>query len=169
MLDVPARNTAAEAPSSGSQLTIIALDGTPLGATLFEPNRPAPTNAPLIVIGCAAGVPSRYYNRFATYVAERGHPVLPWDYRGMGLSRAGSLRGSPILMRDWCTIDTPGVIDWAARAYPDRPLHWLGHSLGGFATGLATTTRASPASSASPRSAATGDACRAPSAIASAS
>ena len=22
-------------------------------------------------------------------------------------------------MRDWCTIDTPGVIDWAARTYPE--------------------------------------------------
>jgi len=137
MLDVPARNAAAEAPTPGRRLSIIASGGMPMGATLFEPSRPAPSDAPLIVIGCAAGVPSRYYARFAAYVAERGHPVLTWDYRGMGLSRAGSLQGSPIRMRDWCTIDTPGVIDWATRTYPERPLHWLGHSLGGFATGLA--------------------------------
>src|SRR5690349_21020883 len=136
MLDVPAQTVAAETPISGRRLAIAASDGTMLGATLFEPSRPAAGGAPLIVIGCAAGVPSRYYARFAAYVAERGHLALTWDYRGMGLSRAGSLQGSPIRMRDWCTIDTPAVIDWAARTYRDRPLHWLGHSLGGFATGL---------------------------------
>ena len=40
-------------------------------------------------------------------------------------------------MRDWCLLDVPGVLDWAARTYPDRPIHWVGHSMGGFATGLA--------------------------------
>ena len=134
MLDVPARNGAAQA---GRRLTIAASDGTLLGATLFEPSRPARAGAPLIVIGCAAGVPSRYYARFAVYLAARGHPVLTWDYRGMGLSRSGSLRGSTVRMRDWCTNDTTGVIDWATCTYAERPLHWLGHSLGGFATGLA--------------------------------
>jgi predicted alpha/beta hydrolase len=137
MLDVRTRNAAAEAPTTSRRLTISASDGTALGATLFEPSQPAPTGAPLIIIGCAAGVPSRYYARFAAYAAERGHPVLTWDYRGMGLSRSGSLQGSPVRMRDWCINDTPAVIDWAARTYPNRPLHWLGHSLGGFATGLA--------------------------------
>jgi predicted alpha/beta hydrolase len=137
MLDVRTRNAAAEAPTTSRRLTISASDGTALGATLFEPSQPAPTGAPLIIIGCAAGVPSRYYARFAAYAAERGHPVLTWDYRGMGLLALGSLQGSPARMRDWCINDTPAVIDWAARTYPNRPLHWLGHSLGGFATGLA--------------------------------
>ena len=31
----------------------------------------------------------------------------------------------------------PGVLAWVARTYPERPVHWVGHSLGGFATGLA--------------------------------
>jgi len=134
MLDVSDR-TAAGARST--RLTIIASDGTELEATLFEPGKPIPANASLIIIGGAAGVPSRYYARFAAYLADLGHPVLTFDYRDIGLSRRGSLQGSPTRMRDWCATDTPAVIDWAIRSYPGRPLHWIGHSLGGFATGLA--------------------------------
>jgi predicted alpha/beta hydrolase len=29
------------------------------------------------------------------------------------------------------------VLDWMAREYPGRPIHFVGHSLGGFAAGLA--------------------------------
>jgi predicted alpha/beta hydrolase len=44
-------------------------------------------------------------------------------------------------MRDWSVHDTPAIIAWAAREYPGRPLHWVGHSLGGFAVGLAHNNR----------------------------
>lgn len=40
-------------------------------------------------------------------------------------------------MRDWCLLDVPGVLSWGSRAYPGRPIRWIGHSMGGFATGLA--------------------------------
>jgi len=40
-------------------------------------------------------------------------------------------------MSDWCILDVPGVLAWMAREYPGRPVHWVGHSMGGFATGLA--------------------------------
>jgi predicted alpha/beta hydrolase len=136
MLDTPSPETAT-APAGSRRLTIAAADGTPLRATLFEPGRKASADAALIIIGSAAGVPSRYYARFATYLADLGHPVLTFDYRDIGLSRQGSLQGSRTRMRDWCISDTPGVIDWAVRTHPSRPLHWIGHSLGGFATGLA--------------------------------
>jgi predicted alpha/beta hydrolase len=122
--------------SSSRSLSIPAEDGTPLAATLIEPTSGAPAGAPVITFGPAAGVPARYYARFATYLAEQGHPVLTFDYREIGGSRSGSLVGSKTRMRDWCINDTPGVIAWAARTYPDRPLHWVGHSMGGFATGL---------------------------------
>ena len=37
--------------------------------------------------------------------------------------------------------DVPGVLDWTHRAFPRRPIHWVGHSMGGFATGLAHNNR----------------------------
>ena len=63
--------------------------------------------------------------------------VLTFDYRAIGGSRHGSLVGSTVRMRDWGSLDVPGVLAWAARTYPGRPIQWVGHSMGGFATGLA--------------------------------
>ena len=122
------------------RLAVAADDGYALAANLFEPERPA-SDAALTIIGPAAAVPARYYARFATYLAERGGPVLTFDYRGIGGSAPKTLRGFPARMRDWCILDVPGVIAWAAKAHPDRALKWLGHSMGGFATGLAHNNR----------------------------
>ena len=118
------------------ELTVPADDGRDLAATLFAPDAGA-ENAPVVVIGCAVGVRRRFYSRFAAYLAEHGHPVLTFDYRDIGGSRHGSLKGSKVRMRDWCALDVPGVLGWVAGAYPRRPIHWVGHSMGGFATGLA--------------------------------
>ena len=130
------------ASSIGRELVVPAEDGTELAATLFEPGIAAGgAMLPLVVIGGATAVKRSYYARFAAYLAELGHPVLTFDYRGIGGSRRGSLVGSKVRMRDWCILDVPGVLDWAHRAFPQRPIHWVGHSMGGFATGLAHNNR----------------------------
>lgn len=118
-------------------ITIAAEDGYELAATLFEPERAFAAAAPLVVVAPGAAILSRFYARFAAYLAGRGHPVVTFDYREIGASRRGSLVGSKVRMRDWCLLDVPGVLSWAARAHPSRPIHWVGHSMGGFATGLA--------------------------------
>ncbi len=132
-----ADDLASSAGKTAQEIVIPAADSTPLAASLFEPAAAAEPHAPLVVIGPATGVKRSYYARFATYLAGLGHPVLTFDYRGIGGSRTGSLVGSQVRMRDWCILDVPGVIAWAHHTYPDRPLHWAGHSMGGFATGLA--------------------------------
>ena len=116
--------------------TLAADDGYALAATEFLAPTPA-AGAALTVIAPAAAVPARYYARFASYLALRGGPVVTFDYRGIGASAPNTLRGFPARMRDWCSLDVAGVIGWARQAHPARPLHWLGHSMGGFATGLA--------------------------------
>ncbi len=131
----PAASSGA-APAS-RELTVPAADGYALAATLFEPAAGARADAPVIVIAAGAGILRRFYARFAAYLAEQGHPVVTFDYRAIGGSRRGPLRGSTVRMRDWCVLDVPGVLAWAASAHPGRPLHWVGHSMGGFATGLA--------------------------------
>jgi predicted alpha/beta hydrolase len=117
------------------RLAISAGDGYALAATVFGGWESG--QAPLTIIGPAAAVPARYYAKFAGYLAQRGGPVVTFDYRGIGGSAPHTLRGFPARMRDWCTLDVAGLIDWAKAAHPHRPLHWLGHSMGGFATGLA--------------------------------
>ncbi|KAB2911903.1 MAG: alpha/beta fold hydrolase [Hyphomicrobiaceae bacterium] len=126
----------AAAAAEPRTLTIPAEDGTPLAATLYEAAETG-RERPVTVIGPATAVPARFYARFAAFLAARGHTTLTFDYRGIGASRSGSLKGSPTRMRDWCTRDVPGVLAWAAGTFPDRPVHWIGHSMGGFATGLA--------------------------------
>jgi predicted alpha/beta hydrolase len=117
--------------------TLAADDGYALAATEFSGPTPA-AGTPLTVIAPAAAVPARYYARFASYLALRGGgPVVTFDYRGIGASAPKTLRGFPARMRDWCCLDAAGAIGWARQTHPERPLHWLGHSLGGFAPGLA--------------------------------
>jgi predicted alpha/beta hydrolase len=127
--------------TSGREVGIPAEDGRLLAATVFEPrSADAESAVPTIVAG-GTGIARRYYARFGAYLAERGRIALTFDYRDTGGSRSGSIRGSKVRMRDWCTLDVPGVIGWMAREYPGRPIHWVGHSLGGFATGLAHNNR----------------------------
>jgi predicted alpha/beta hydrolase len=138
MLDTERSRPDAAAPATtGEELRIAAEDGRLLAATLFAPTGSASPAAPLTVIAGGTGIPRRYYARFAGWLAERGRPALTFDYRDTGGSRSGSLRGSKVRMRDWCTLDVPGVLAWGAREHAGRPLHWVGHSLGGFAVGLA--------------------------------
>jgi predicted alpha/beta hydrolase len=128
-------------PASGSDITIHTPDGWTLAASVFEPPGAAASQAPITIIGPAVAVQRRFYARFAAYLAEHGRPTLTFDYRAIGGSRTGSLVGSPVTMRDWCLHDVPAVLAWAAARQPDRPIHWVGHSMGGFATGLAHNNR----------------------------
>lgn len=134
-VDIPAAPAGEPAAPKSREIAIPAEDGCVLAATLFEPASQRP--GPLVCIAAGAGIARRFYTRFAGYLAERGVTALTFDYRAIGGSRREPIKGSPVRMRDWCLRDVPGVIAWAARTYPDHPLHWVGHSMGGFATGLA--------------------------------
>jgi predicted alpha/beta hydrolase len=137
MLDAGRQPDAASAHPSAEDIRIPAEDGRPLAATLYMPAGGAAAAAPLTVVAGGVAIAQRYFGRFAAYLAERGRPTLTFDYRETGGSRSGPLAGSKVRMRDWCVLDVPGVVAWAAREHPRRPLHWVGHSMGGFATGLA--------------------------------
>jgi predicted alpha/beta hydrolase len=129
------------APVSSRDLTIPTVDGRQLAATLYEPAQPPASAAPITIVAPGAAILRRFYGRFAAYLAEQGRPTLVFDYRDIGGSRSGSLKGSHVRMRDWCLLDVPGVLACAASTYPERPIHWVGHSMGGFATGLAHNNR----------------------------
>ena len=117
-------------------IVIPADDGYKLAATVFTP--PAiPAGAAVTIIAGATGVPRSFYARFATYLAQAGRIAVTFDYRGIGGSLHGPVRQSKARFRDWGIIDVPGVLAWAAATYPGHPIHWVGHSYGGFATGLA--------------------------------
>lgn len=112
---------------SSTDLTISALDGTALPATLFEPSGAVRAAA---VVSSATAVPRGHYRAFAEYLTGLGVAVVTYDYRGQG-GEIAALRASNARMRDWGELDFPGVVEFMAGRYPGVPLHAVGHSIGG--------------------------------------
>jgi len=99
-------------------------DGRKIAARFFHPEGAA-KGAVLVVPAMGCG--QDYYKSFATWLAAQGFTVATFDYRGTGLSRRGALRGFKADIFDWARLDCAAMID----ALPERPLYWIGHSLGG--------------------------------------
>lgn len=114
-------------------VTILAKDGFSLSATLH-----GNSNRSVVIVNSATAVPQRYYQPFAQWLAEAGHTVITYDYRGIGGSRpeGSSLRGFKATMEDWAIQDAAGVLDWAVANFPKARLTMIGHSFGGQALGL---------------------------------
>lgn len=122
---------------------IVARDSYALASTTFLPTDDT-HGKPVVIIGSATAVPLSYYRAFAEALAQRGHPVVTFDYRGVAgsMPRAPmTLRNFPYRNRTWGTVDIPSVIDWVLARFPGRALHWVGHSFGGFGFGLADNNR----------------------------
>lgn len=117
-----------------TDIEIPALDGLSLAASLFEPRERVA--AATVLVTSATAVRRRYYNAFATDLAERGFRVVTFDYRGVGGSRPRSLRSAGGRMRDWAERDTDGVLAWIGERYPRSRLLLVAHSFGGQAIGL---------------------------------
>jgi predicted alpha/beta hydrolase len=116
-------------------LDLAAADGVRLAATLWRPDGPGEPSR-VVAINAGAGIPARYYERFAAWLADRGLPTLTYDYRGIGASRPSSLRGYDASVEDWGSKDCAAVLDSLSGRYPGARLGVVGHSIGGFVTGL---------------------------------
>ena len=115
-------------------LTLNSPDGPRLGARLFHPPQGQPTKA-AVLIGGAMGVRQDYYQPFAQWLATQGYAVMSFDYRGMGDSRHGPLRGFEADLFSWAR-DTDTAIEALMQAAPGVPLVLVGHSLGAQLPGL---------------------------------
>lgn len=103
-------------------------DGARIAVRCYVPAGASPCAS--LVIGPAMGVPQSFYEPFAGWLAQQGHAVWTFDYRGSGDSLEGaSLRAVKADLFDWAR-DYEAVIDAAKGALPDAPLYLLGHSLG---------------------------------------
>lgn len=109
-------------------LNIAAMDGFELGARLYEPSGPPRAQ---VVIHPATATPQRYYQAFAEHLAGHGLRVLTYDYRGIGASRSGSLRGFPASMTTWAEQDAQAALRFAHASEEALPLLVVGHSFGG--------------------------------------
>jgi predicted alpha/beta hydrolase len=89
-----------------------------------------------LVIAGAMGVRQDFYAPLARFLAANGIHVLTFDYRGMGSSRRGSLRGFETDVSAWAERDLNGMLFEAQSMAPRLPLFYLGHSLGGQVLGI---------------------------------
>lgn len=117
-------------------INIPAGDGYPLAATVYYPASDADAGR-LVIICAALAVRQRFYEQFARYLTEQGATTVSFDYRGIGRSLHGTLRGHPARMQDWGVLDTQSVINWACERYPKHGLAVVAHSAGGQVFGLA--------------------------------
>jgi predicted alpha/beta hydrolase len=108
--------------------TARAADGCELAVTRFPAEGEA--WATLLVAG-AMGVRQDFYEPLARFLAENGVNVLTFDYRGMGASRDGPLRGFRADVTTWAQSDLDAMLGEARAMAPDLPALALGHSLGG--------------------------------------
>ncbi|MDT2022095.1 alpha/beta fold hydrolase [Methylocella sp. CPCC 101449] len=120
--------------SATERLRIVCRDGVQLGGH-FWPSATPPKG--FVVINPATGVLARYYHFYASFLAGQGYDVLTYDYRGIGQSRPGRLRGCGYRWRDWGQLDFDAAIRFAAEKRRAGPLLVVGHSVGGFLPGLA--------------------------------
>ncbi|BBO20260.1 MAG: alpha/beta fold hydrolase [Burkholderiales bacterium] len=84
-----------------------------------------------VLVVPAMGVTQAYYAHFAHWLATQGFLTATFDYRGIGQSRHGSLRKVATDILGWARRDCAAMIDAVSAQAPDRPLYWVGHSLGG--------------------------------------
>jgi predicted alpha/beta hydrolase len=127
-----------EMPIEVRNVTIVARDGFPLAATLFNPSKPAA----FLTVASALGVPRKHYARFASYILNFGIATVTFDYRGIGDSgpawRKDAKGGLTALGRH----DLDSVLNWTqALTSSQSPLCFIGHSLGTVAFGLAPGNR----------------------------
>lgn len=114
-------------PRSHRRTVIPATDGYLLGATVFEPRRARTT----IVIHGATAVPQTYYGAFAEWLSMQGARVITYDYRGVGASRPGTLKGFAATLTDWAERDARAIHAWAG-----DDVAMIGHSFGGQLIGF---------------------------------
>ncbi|MEQ5778416.1 alpha/beta fold hydrolase [Thalassospira sp. NFXS8] len=121
-----------------ARFTTRSIDGVDI--TGFEwrcDSRGDPCFRPVVVICAATAVRCRYYARFAAFLCRNGFDVLTFDYRGIGESRPHRLRGFRAGWGDWGLYDVDAVLRYAQTGFPGQPIYAVGHSIGGFAIGLA--------------------------------
>lgn len=122
---------------SENSVAFSALDGVELSGTWFMPRGDETEVKAAIVIVCGGGIPARFYRRLARYLAGRGAAVLTFDYRGIGGSRRGSLRGLQGGVDVWAVYDLGAALALARSEFSQLPLEAVAHSIGALLIGAA--------------------------------
>lgn len=89
-----------------------------------------------VLLSPATGVKQHFYLRFAKWLATQGHPVLVFDYRGIGLSLHGRLKDCRATLAEWGQQDQVAALAWLLARTGATQVALVGHSAGGQMIGL---------------------------------
>lgn len=118
----------AEDAAAGRKIVLRAADGVATTASWLDAVGP---RRGVVVLVPANGVSQRFYRRFASWLAQQGHAVLGFDFRGIGASRPRSLRGFEAGFDHW-VLDLDAALAHALdEAGSTLPVAAVGHSIGG--------------------------------------
>ena len=108
-------------------------DGLELHGILFNNESPKA----IIQLNSATAVLKEFYISFASALQENGFAVLLYEYRGIGESKPKSgLKNCDYEYTDWARLDMAAALNFCKSTFPEIPLLWLGHSVGGQMIGL---------------------------------
>jgi len=124
-------------PAPLHPVDIVCQDGTCLKGHVFAAHHGQQTASATPVLLCpATGVRQQFYFSFARWLANRGHDVLVFDYRGIGLSLHGPLKHSRATLAEWGQQDQVAALNWLVSHTGKAHVALLGHSAGGQMIGL---------------------------------
>ncbi len=108
-------------------LTVTAADGATNAIEVTE----ASGRDEVLFVVPAMGVDARYYAPLCDAFAARGFTTAVTDLRGLGASSIRPRRGTDFGYRQIVELDYPAYLSALRGHVGDRPIHLLGHSLGG--------------------------------------
>lgn len=118
-------------------VAITCQDGTLLkGHFLPGQDGPQRAGAQPVLLCPATGVKQQFYLRFAAWLAQQGHDVLVFDYRGIGLSLHGRLKDCRATLAEWGQQDQVAALSWLVARTGQDQVNLVGHSAGAQMIGL---------------------------------
>lgn len=109
-------------------INLLTSDGIKLSAILLAPENPKA----LIQFNSATAVPKEFYRALATFFAEKKYACLLYDYRGVCDSQPKEgLKNCSYDLLDWGRKDMATGISFLKNKYPNLPLFFVSHSVGG--------------------------------------
>jgi predicted alpha/beta hydrolase len=127
--------TRTSSTDGAERVEITCADGVRLLGHFVRSRSDAPAGLP-VLLSPATGVKQHYYLRFVHWLAQQGHDVLVFDYRGIGLSLHGPLQHCRATLAEWGQQDQVAALEWLLQRTGSEQALLLGHSAGGQMIGL---------------------------------
>lgn len=112
---------------------LLTSDGISLHLTIF--NKSDHPKA-IVIFNAATAITQSYYYPLARYLSRKNFCCICWDYRGIGKSAKGSVKGLDYSLHQWGALDFSAVVQYAYSLFPNLKIIVFAHSIGGIIPGF---------------------------------